>query len=361
MRTYRPYVPGTDDAAVLELRASVWGPEHRHTNEAFLRWLYADCPAGQGSGIVLFEGDRALGFAGLLARRVRVGGETVPVAQCVDYMVRDDARAGASPFRIMTSWARLARDLGFRFGIGFPNASSHTLVTRSKLGWTDAFWPDHMIRPLSGEGAPDGLVPRVPLSLVRGATATVAALCSARAALASRARPPGSAVTLDRFDERADRLWQRSRNGRYAGIERDAAYLNWRYLEHPLYSYQRVGWEVAGDLVGHVVVTTRELFSVHSLLIVDLLVEPDAPEGVVDALLAHLTRREQALRTPMVHALALPGSRLQATLARAGFVKIARRINPKPFVMTAHDLVAASPRDGAWAGWNFHWGDMDVV
>ena len=95
MRTYRPYVPGDDDAAVLKLRTSVWGAAHRHTNEAFLRWLYADCPAGRGSGIVMFDGDEAVGFAGLLARLALIGGETVPIAQCVDYMVHSDVRGGA--------------------------------------------------------------------------------------------------------------------------------------------------------------------------------------------------------------------------------------------------------------------------
>ena len=52
---------------------------------------------------------------------------------------------------------------------------------------------------------------------------------------------------------------------------------------------------------------------------------------------------------------------MQTSLLRSGFIKIARRINPKPFVMTVHDLVAESPQEAAWAGWNFHWGDMDVV
>ena len=361
MRTYRAYVPGDDDAAVLKLRANVWGAAHAHTNQAFLRWLYADCPAGCGAGIVVFEGDEAQGFAGLLARRAVIGGATVPIAQCVDFMMHRDARGGASAFRIMSSWAKLARELGFRFGIGFPNTSSYELVTRPKLGWIDAFRPDHMIRPLSADGAPQGLIPHLPASVMRGATITMVTLCTARAAFMHAARPPGSAVCIDRFDARFDRLWQHSSNGHYAGIQRDAAYLNWRYLEHPVYSYQRVGWEVDGKLVGYVVATLRELFNVSSLLLVDLLVEPTAPEGVVEALIAHLTRREQATRSPMVHALALPGSPMRAALSRAGFMNIPRRFDPKPFVMTAHDLVAECPRNGGWTDWNFHWGDMDVV
>lgn len=361
MRSYRAYVAGTDDAAVLKLRANVWGAEHAHTNQAFLRWLYADCPAGRGGGIVAFDGDEAVGFAGLLARTAVVGGETVPVAQCVDFMMHRDARGGASAFRIVANWASLARDLGFRFAIGFPNVNSHEFGTRRKVGWIDAFHPDHLVRPLCADGAPQGLVRRVPLGVMRGATAAMAAFCTARAAVMQAGRPPGSPVRIEHFDARFDGLWQRASSANYAGIRRDAAYLNWRYLEHPVHSYRCLGWEVDGHLVGYVVASPRELYNVSSLLLVDLLVDPAAPEGVVDALIAQLTRREQEERSAMVHALALPGSRTRAALSRAGFLGIPRRFNPKPFVMIARDLVAECPRNGGWAGWNFHWGDMDVV
>lgn len=361
MRSYRPYAAGQDDAAVLRLRANVWGASHPHNQQAFLRWMYADCPAGGGGGILAFDGDEPVGFAGLLARRAVIGGETVPIAQCVDFMMHPQARGGASAFRIVANWAALGRDLGFRFGIGFPNVNSHEFGTRRKVGWVDAFRPDHMIRPLSADGAPQGLVPRVPGTVMRGAAAAMAAFCAARAAVLEAPRPPGTAIPIQRFDARFDRLWERAGSGSYAGLRRDAAYLNWRYLDHPIQSYRCFAWEIDGNPVGYVVATPRELYNVASLLLVDLLVDPSAPQGVAEALIAQLTRGEQAAHGAMVHALALPGSRMRAALSRTGFLGIPRRFNPKPFVMIARDLVAECPRDAAWAGWNFHWGDMDVV
>ena len=115
---YRSYIPGDDDEAVLDLRAAVWGAEHPHNNPRFLHWLLADNPAGSGSGILMEDRGKLLGFAAILPRCVEIGGVVRTAAQCVDYMVHPGARATAGAFRIMAEWQRLARDLGFEFGDG---------------------------------------------------------------------------------------------------------------------------------------------------------------------------------------------------------------------------------------------------
>ena len=362
MTTYRPYRPGADDATLLRLRANVWGVQHPHTNQAFLHWLYVACPAGSGGGLLALDGDEAMGFAGTLARVGYVRGHKVRVAQCVDYMMHSDARGGATAYRIIVSWTKQVRDMGFDFGIGFPNINSHDLVTRRKVGWVDAFWPEHLIRPLSRAAAPQGMVRHVPMGLVRGATGLATLACRARAASASRVHPPGRAVRFEHFDQRFDALWQAAAAGNgHCGLVRDAAYLNWRYRQHPAYRYQIIGWEIDDRLVGWMVTSTRQLFDVPSLLLVDLLVDPKAPAGVAEVLIEQLCQPEQARCTPMLHALAVPGSRLRASLARLGFLSIPRRFNPKPFVMVMHDLAHYTPFYWDWHQWEFRWGDTDVV
>ncbi len=357
---YRAYIPGHDDEAVLDLRAAVWGAEHPHSNPRFLHWLLADNPAGTGSGILMEDRGRLLGFAAILSRRVEIDGVVLTAAQCVDYMVHPGARATAGAFRIMAEWQRLARDLGFEFGIGFPNANSYRVVTSRKLGWIDACRPDLMLRPFSGVAPSRSVAPEVPRALVRLATGVAGKACATRAAWALRARPGGRPFLIERFDVRFDRLWQQTLAGLGPGIRRDATYLNWRYVHHPAYTYLRVGWESDGELSGYAVATVREVQGMRCVLLVDLAARVTA-RSVAEALLEQIALYGIGQGSELLLALAVGGSPAKAALQRAGLVTIPRRINPKPFVMTTHDLGGGRDLRTITRDWQFTWGDMDVV
>lgn len=274
----------------------MWGAEHPHTTPQFQHWLLGDTPAGAGSGVMMLDSQEVVGFAGLLPRRVEIESDSLLVAQCVDYMVHAQARSRAGSFRIMSIWTHLARDLGFAFGIGFPNASSHKIVTRSKLGWRDAFWPDLMARPLAGAAVP-GFLTRWGSARLLRLTGVMAKLAKARAGWSLRQRPRGEAFLIDRFDSRFDLLWQRARAGSLSGIRRDAAYLNWRFVRQPTYSYLRIGWESSGEVLGYAIASPREVFGVPCMLLVDLLAVPDAASHVAEALLEEVAHRAEAQST----------------------------------------------------------------
>lgn len=357
---YRTFVPGIDDAAVLKLRANVWGAEHPHTTPAFMRWQLKNTPAGAGAGMMMIDGAEVLGFAGLLPRQVQLDGESLTAAQCVDYMVHTGARAGAGSFRIMSAWAQLARDLGFALGTGFPNANSREIVTRPRLGWREVFWPALMVRPLSGSAVPEFLSRRIPPRLARYGVGLLAALTGARADLSLRNPPGGEPFVIDRFDPRFDILWQRAQAAGYSGLRRDAAYLNWRFVQQPVYSYLRIGWASRGNVMGYAVASLRDVLDMPSMLVIDLLVEPEV-EGIAEALLREVASRARIAGALLLASLAIGNSRMAGTLARAGFVTVPRRLNPKPFVMTTHDLGNLRPLTVSKDNWHFTWAEMDVV
>jgi hypothetical protein len=357
---YRSYIPGDDDEAVLDLRAAVWGAEHPHNNPRFLHWLFADNPAGSGSGILMEDRGKLLGFAAILPRCVEIGGVVRTAAQCVDYMVHPGARATAGAFRIMAEWQRRARDLGFEFGMGFPNANSYRVVTSRKLGWNDACRPDLMVRPFSGVAPSRSVAPKVSRGLVRLVTGVAGKACATRAAWALRARPDGRPFLIERFDVRFDLLWQQTFAGLGPGIRRDANYLNWRYVRHPTYTYMRVGWESDGELSGYAVATVREIQGMRCVLLVDLAARA-AARNVAEALLEQIALSGIGQGSEVLLALAVGGSPAKTALQRAGLVTVPRRINPKPFVMTTHDLGRGRDLRTIARHWQFTWGDMDVV
>jgi len=197
---YRTFVPADDTDAVLGLRSHVWGAEHLHSTPQFVNWLLGDTAAGAGSGVMMLQGGEVVGFAGLLPRRVEIAGKVLPVAQCVDYMVHEQVRSSAGSFRIMSVWAKLARDRGFSFGVGFPNAIAHKIVTRSKLGWKEAFRPALMARPLSGAAVPGSLARWGTGALLRHGASVMSRLADARAGWNRHGAPAGDVFPIDRFD-----------------------------------------------------------------------------------------------------------------------------------------------------------------
>jgi len=69
-------------------------------------------------------------------------------------------------------------------------------------------------------------------------------------------RTSSSAVRLNSFDDRSDRLWERARRPNSAMIIRDHRYLNWRYCQRPDASYTLYGIERASELEGFLVART---------------------------------------------------------------------------------------------------------
>lgn len=353
-----PYRPGVDDAAVLKLRDAVWKPDHRHTDPRFYRWLFRDNPLGSGDGVVFCRNGAAIGFGGATPRRLRLDGAVAPVAHGLEYMVEPSARGGGgggAAVRLAKAWEKRMTALGFAVGVVFPNANSVGLLTSDLVGWRLIFAPRFLALPLAGaafrENAPGGLSPALATALVR----TLAAGLALRRI--GRGKP--AIVELDRFDDRFDELWRRTAHGARAAFVRDAAYLNWRYVGHPLYRYRIFAIERDG-IAAFLVVSPRHLFGMDSLLVVDGWAAPE-DSGLLTSLAIDVARRGRDETIAVLGAQAAPGSHFEAALKRAGFVAVPDRFNPKPFALIGLSLAGGSEAAFDAQGWHLTWGDMDVV
>lgn len=363
----RDYRPGPDDDAVLSLRAAVWGVEHHHNKAAYFDWLYQRNPAGPGSGVLLTSGGTAVGFLGLTARQISYRGEKLRVAHGVDYMVDPKLRSGLSgpyAFRILARWVKTARISGYRFGMGFPNESSYRIVAHPKLRWNSVFSPSLMVRPLSNVRFHTSPLKGMPAPLLTMGSRMLAQFCTL-AALGRRSRIPGRAVETETFDARFDTLWAEVSSDLGIATWRDSEYLNWRYTNHPLYSYYKFAWQDGEKLFGFIVTSHREIFGIPTLLVVDVLAL-DTPCPITDALLLEAIAQAARSGCQMVVALAVAPSPLYRALRRVGFQRVPHVVNPKPFVLYTHDLgyqdlQTALPLVNDPRGWHVCWGDMDVA
>ncbi|CAN7593054.1 hypothetical protein [Rhizobium sp. LjRoot254] len=359
--THDVYRPGKDDSAVMRLRTAVWGADHPHTNPAFFEWLFQRNPAGAGSGAVIRQDDDVVAFAGLSARKLLVGGKTFRVAHGLDLMVDPGLSgllSGRYGFKVSDNWAGYARDAGFAFGVNFPNSNSFRLLTSGRLKWTVMLKPRLRVQPLRGFAIRPAVLGRVPLWLLNLLTGTLA--LGLRAPQIIHGKPAGRVVAVTRAEEQLDDLWQSAAHHTKTCFVRDRAYIRWRYLEHPVYRYDLFGLKVDDRLAGLIVTTTREVFGLKSMLIVDALADRDEP-AILSALVAHATAKARAAGIEMGCAQACTGDLLDRALAKSGFLVVPERLNPKLFFMVGLPFTPDAASILASPGWHFTWGDMDVV
>jgi len=110
-------------------------------------------------------------------------------------------------------------------------------------------------------------------------------------------------ITAHSFDERADRLWELTRDAFEFSVVRDSAYLNWRYCD-PRAGIYRVRIAVdGGELAGFVVTTTID----GQTRIVDLFAMPgdeEALRALIEDALDHArseSANSLAVLIPRVH------------------------------------------------------------
>lgn len=132
-----------------------------------------------------------------------------------------------------------------------------------------------------------------------------------------RALPAGYELAdVATFDDAADDLWERVSGEYQVAQERDAAYLNWRYVANPD-RYDLLALRRQGRVVGLVVLgwTVRRGIRVGELM--ELIHDP-ADEGALRLLVRSAARRARERRCWLLQAWSLPGTRLDGRLRTAG-------------------------------------------
>ncbi len=359
---------GEDHAGIDVLREAVLGDDHPHLGRGFLDWMLGDAnPAGRGGAVFLERNGVTVAFGGLCPRMARVQGKDVPVCFGFDLMV-DRTMAGPNSgryaLRLSKRWEELATQRGYAFGVNFPNDNARPLLVSRHLGWTIAWSPRLMVRPLVGQGkAASTTFSARRLALHAGLSLTGAAL-DLRTALRARGGQAGDIRPLDltRADDVAlvDELWERRRDDTVVTLRRDGPTLRWRYAQHPARTYEILGLISKGRLAALVVTSLRNLEGIASVVVADCLLDPEEPNDSLRLITASL-RRAARSGARIAATEALTGSILERALLQAGFFHIPRRFEPKAFTLCLTPLNDTAEDFRSADAWNFAWGDLDVV
>jgi GNAT superfamily N-acetyltransferase len=347
----------TADVADLRLIADIFERNGSPRDAQSLEWQYLTNPVGRVWSDLAVAGQNA-GAARLAAlyatlpSHVCAGGRSRIALQSLDTLTDAEFRGrGLFGQLAQSTFARAERD-GLAFVYGFPNKHSAPGFF-GKLGWTSLDPLPFLIRPLRvryglarlGLGRLSGVVPDV--ALARGA---------------SRSAIDGCVLhEVDRFDEGFTRLWSTFATGIGFGVQRSAAYLNWRVADRPGQNYQRFAFFDGSEPVGLVIFGWQDKHGGRVGTVLELLYSPGR---------ARLGRRLLSLAMGMLAeqgadvalAWSLPRSPNFLTFIASGFVPLPTALRPVElhFGARAFDPALASSI-GDRARWYISYLDSDTT
>lgn len=347
----RPMQPTEDD--VRRLRDCFNANGSRKELEV-LRWQYlrrpapaifthfAELPEGEGSTVG--------GIYSLLGSHLRVGGRIRPGAQSLDVLT--DARLRGRG--VFIQLGRAACDRAEREGVAvlyaFPNDQSAPGFW-SKLGWTRLGTPPFLVRPLRTRY----FLSRLPR--VGGALARVPDLPLPR----PRPPAPDGRIEPAAWDGELDGLWERFAAGIGLAVQRDAAFLRWRFAGRPGEGYEARVLRRGGRVEGLVVWAVREKHGGRIGYLMELLHDPARPDDG-RALLATAVRAMAEAGADAALAWSLDHAPNHAVYRRAGFLPMPERLRPirLNFGVRALDPALASLA-GDLRSWYLSYADSDTV
>jgi hypothetical protein len=166
---------------------------------------------------------------------------------------------------------------------------------------------------------------------------------------------------LERFDARADELWQTAYDRRKIAVTRDAAFLNWRYYLNPRRDYRVVAFEEKDQLVAYAVARCMEQFGLHGGMITDLVGRPgreDALQTVLAVAMEHFMEQRMDLAACLIYG----DRRVARLLKRNGFLPVPKRAFKEWYFGVRVNNESVSPDLVNDPGnWYLTFGDTDII
>lgn len=283
----------------------------RDKSADYYRWMYFQNPAGPAFGCVARHRGRVVSSFAVAPKVMQIGNQTVRVGKTMDMFTDPDYQGMGLIKGCADRVFAAARSAGLHGWYVTPSVNSYPIFT-GKWGYREDFEIVFRARILNFEAVLDTLRPGIGRRLGRSTDRVLASL---------RNRSPSPAVDADvvelqGFDERMDDLWSRVAPGYGVAIVRDAAYMNWRYVENPD-EYVSLGLQSGDRLRGVVVMKETRRKGLRIGEVVDLVCPADDARTLrrlIRLAAAACRSRDCAL----VESWSIPGTKLDRRIMRAG-------------------------------------------
>jgi hypothetical protein len=170
-----------------------------------------------------------------------------------------------------------------------------------------------------------------------------------------------SIKSVSGFGEDYNSLWSRVVPKINIGVNRDAAYMNWRYVNKPGENYSKYGLYESGILKGIVIFTLKNKHNGRIGYLMEILFDPENEQAGKDLLkfCSVIFKRNKA---DLILAWCLPHSFNYSCHRQAGFYKFPEKIRPQKLGMIAKALNSNHAEDITNVkNWFFSYSDSDTV
>jgi len=211
-------------------------------------WFFERNPAGGRIVSVADDGDGVAGVLAMSPSRAVVEGDEQLVAFAVHAVTHPRSRGKGIFSMLELRNEELAAEAGATLALGFTNPMAGPILV-GKLGWRDLYrmrlWI-RLLRPLRA----------LRRSHLVAQSHKVGSAPDRSSALVAQSHkvglPQGRGGALERFTEAQEAAWRRVRPRWGNCLVRDAAYLNWRYLDAPK-DYRAFASPNGYAVVGHAI------------------------------------------------------------------------------------------------------------
>ncbi|MEO6812812.1 MAG: hypothetical protein ABI172_02710 [Ginsengibacter sp.] len=166
---------------------------------------------------------------------------------------------------------------------------------------------------------------------------------------------------ISRFQEDYDKLWAKVVQKITIGINRDAAYMNWRYVEKPGEDYSRYGFYENGVLEGIVIFALKNKHGGKIGYLMEILFNPEN-EAAGNKLLKFCSKVLKMNKADLILAWCFPHSFNYFCHRKAGFFKFPEKIRPQKLGIIVKSLNIV-PAENIYniKDWFFSYSDSDTV
>jgi len=253
----RPFV-GTDLDVAVEFFRRVYAPGHIVGEPGHLCWQFLEHPGADGArrSLLLFQGSSVKGHLGIIPQRTKVGNEIMLGGWCANLVTDTEIRdRGAGAFLLREAAGRF--DLLLTTGY---NAQAEPVL--KGLGWVMLPVLNRRILVLRSE--------RLGIEAAAGLSSPDTVF---------------KIEKIDRFKEDWDEAWQTLRQRFPCTTERDSAYLNWRFIDHPRLNYVVLSAANGNQLHGYGVLRLERSPELCGARIVDLVASDESAPAILGGLI----------------------------------------------------------------------------
>ncbi|MEO6681658.1 MAG: GNAT family N-acetyltransferase [Ginsengibacter sp.] len=325
-------------------------------NLELLKWFHQDNLRGERSILYAIESEsrNIAAIYTYLPTVLKCMDTNISGLQSFDTLTDHRHRGKGLFIRLATKLAEKETTKGNELVFGFPNENSVKGFVK-KLGFTYFGEVPFLIKPLKISYFLKKLANKNKVNIDEDSN------CAVNADTEIQLFNNTSIKKLNKFDKRYELLWNKINKHILIGVNRDAAYMNWRFINKPIADYLCYGYYEGSDLKGIVIFTLKNKHGGKVGYLMELLFDPESKQAGKE-LLRFSTRILKKNKADVILAWCYTHSFNYPVFKKAGYYNFPEKIRPQKLGVIVKVLKSKFENDILKIkNWYISYSDSDTV